>query len=91
MCCTLPTDPKAASFAVGSAERTRIDAFNQTYSAMLVALQAALTGAPGTIFGAVRLMRQMSQQAEEMTLLGLGPTFEYGAMVAGRFSYTPPA
>ena len=52
---------------------------------MHVALQAALAGAPGTIFSAVRLMRQMSQQAEEMTLLGLGPTFEYGAMVGGRF------
>ncbi|AMY10841.1 putative protein related to plant photosystem II stability/assembly factor [Luteitalea pratensis] len=87
----LPTDPKATSFAEGSVERTRIDAFNQTYSAMLVALQAALTGAPATIFGAVRLMRQMSQQAEEMAALGIGPTFEYGAMVGGRFSYTPPA
>ena len=73
----LPIQRRRASRS-GSAERTRVDAFNQTYSAMLVALQAALAGAPGTIFSAVRLMRQMSQQAEEMTLLGIGPTFEDG-------------
>ena len=86
----LPTDPKATSFAVGSVERTRIDAFNQTYSAMLVALRGPSTERRATIFGAVSLMRKMSQQAEGMTSIGVGPTFEDGAMVDGHFTYTPP-
>jgi hypothetical protein len=86
----LPTDPTASSFAVGSVERTRVDAFNQIYSAMLGALQGAFNGAPTTIFGAIGLMRKMSQQAEAMTAIGVGPTFEYGEMVDGHFTYKPP-
>jgi rubrerythrin len=79
----VPTDPKAANYPAGSAQRVACDNFNSTYTSLLRSLHAALNGQPDQLDSAVGLMMSLKGQAKQM-MSGIpnpavitGPSFEY--------------
>jgi hypothetical protein len=78
-----PTDPKAANYPAGSAQRYACDTFNSTYTSLLGVLHATLNGQPGSLDAAIGLMMSLKGQAKQM-MSGIpnpavitGPSFEY--------------
>lgn len=81
----IPTNPKAAHYPAGSAQRHAIDGFNYTYTSVLKGLNAAFNGNPGALGPAINAMMSLRQQALDM-MAGVnlpepvGPSFEYQPM-----------
>ena len=79
----VPSDPKAANYPAGSAQRFACDNFNSTYTALLRSLHATLNGQPDQLDAAIGLMMSLKGQARQM-MSGVpnpavitGPSFEY--------------
>jgi hypothetical protein len=78
-----PTNPTAATYAVGSPARRQCDSFNSTYTALLGQLHSSVNGNPGQLQTALGLMMSLEQQASDMMCglytdgVAVGPTFEY--------------
>jgi hypothetical protein len=81
--CKVPTMPRAADYARGTAARRVIDEFNYTYTALLQSLHGLANGHPENFPDAYGLMFSLQEQAVGMmrgeTPAGVpvGPTFEY--------------
>jgi hypothetical protein len=79
----LPVDPHLSDYEAGSAERSAIKACNDTYSDILRSLESGFSGAQGSLYDAINLMRSFdvtaSALAQGRTVQGvyLGPTFEF--------------
>lgn len=78
-----PTDPKAAQYPNGSAQRFACDNFNYTYTNLLGTLHATFNGQPNQLDAAIGLMMSLKGQAKNM-MMGIpnpkvitGPSFEY--------------
>jgi rubrerythrin len=81
----VPTNPKAASYPAGGAQRFACDNFNYTYTSLLIALHALFNGANTTaqVNTVIGLMMSLKSQAKAM-MSGIpnpavltGPSFEY--------------
>jgi len=76
-------NPKATSYAAGSAVRRVCDTFNYTYTCLLKSLQATFSGEPSRWQQAVGVMESLKQQAMDLMATDLGngknagPSFEY--------------
>lgn len=78
----IPTNPKAAQYALGTAERHAMDSFNYTYTSLLKGLHDLFNGRPDTFGRTLGAMMSLRQQALDMmagvNLHGpMGPSFEY--------------
>lgn len=81
----VPSDPKAANYPAGSAQRFACDNFNYTYSSLLLALNSLFNGANAQqqFNVALGLMMSLKGQAKAMMAgipnpaLFVGPSFEY--------------
>lgn len=79
----VPTDPKAANYPAGSAERFACDNFNYTYTSLLKTLHAVFNGETERFNAAIGLMMSLKGQARNMMsgipnpALNIGPSFEY--------------
>jgi hypothetical protein len=82
----IPDNPKAADYPVGSAERTKVDGFNNAYSNMLRGLQSVFDGSPGGIGGAVSAMRSLRELAESVVST---PDSQTGKQLGLPFEYVP--
>lgn len=78
----IPTDPKAANYHSGTAERHAMDSFNYTYTSLLKGLHLLFNGNAGTFSRTLGAMMSLRQQALDM-MAGtnlhqpIGPSFEY--------------
>lgn len=79
-------DPKAADYVPGSRERQLVERFNQSYTALLRALEETFNGAPDEFSAAIGLMN-------ELRLLGLDvvatPVSGTAYQATPSFEYTP--
>ncbi|BCU77004.1 ferritin-like protein [Luteolibacter sp. LG18] len=78
----IPTNPKAADYPSGSAQRHAMDNFNYTYTSLLKGLHDLFNGQPETFRRTLGAMMSLRQQALDMmagtNLPGpIGPSFEY--------------
>jgi hypothetical protein len=77
------SNPKASDYPVGSASRTKCDAFNATYTVLLHDLHAAFNGTPERLNDAIVGMFTLNEQAADVMSVQLGdgtnagPSFEY--------------
>jgi len=78
-------DPASSLYPPGSQVRVESDRFNQIYSNLLRALQAAFNGAPDQLAAAIGLMTDLKKQAITLVNMPLGngnngaPCFEWVA------------
>lgn len=78
----VPTNPKAANYTTGTAERHAMDNFNYTYTSLLKGLHDLFNGKPDTFRRTLGAMMSLRQQALDM-MAGtnlhepIGPSFEY--------------
>lgn len=78
----VPTNPKTALYAAGTAERHAMDSFNYTYTSLLKGLHDLFNGKPETFPKTLGIMMSVRQQALDM-MAGtnlhqpIGPSFEY--------------
>ena len=79
----IPTNPKAAMYVPGNADRRAVDLFNYTYTGMLRSLHRVFNGETAALGAAIGMMFSLRQQAMDMMLGNttggerVGPTFEY--------------
>ena len=79
----VPTNPKAAGYPAGGAERRACDTFNYTYTGLLRTLHLVFNGQPDLLNSTFTQMFALKQQAMDMmagnTTGGqhVGPSFEY--------------
>lgn len=78
----IPTNPKAADYPSGSAQRHAMDNFNYTYTSLLKGLHDLFNGQPETFRRTLGAMMSLRQQGLDMmagtNLPGpIGPSFEY--------------
>ena len=85
----VPTDPQAAKYPAGSAERHACDTFNYAYTSLLKTLHATFNGEPDQLSSAIGLMMSLKQLARDMMSgsnpagVNVGPSFEYQAIEPG--------
>lgn len=81
----VPTNPLAANYVEGTAERHAMDNFNYTYTSLLKGLHDLFNGKPDTFRRTLGAMMSLRQQALDM-MAGtnlhkpIGPSFEYLAV-----------
>lgn len=78
----IPSNPKAETYAEGSAERHAMDNFNYTYTSLLKGLHDLFNGNPLTFRRTLGAMMSLRQQALDMMSgtnlhVPLGPSFQY--------------